>query len=111
MLESMGRVYCEPALATELYTRQCALDVSAKDLAVMGATLAHGGFNPITREAGRQTEVCHPALAVMVTAGLYETSGDWLYEDRLARKERHRRRHRHGLARQRRARYVRAATG
>lgn len=80
MLESMGRLYCEPALATELYTRQCSLDVSAKDLAVMGATLAHGGFNPLTREQVVKPEVCHPALAVMVTAGLYETSGDWLYE-------------------------------
>lgn len=80
MLESMGRIYCDPAEATELYTRQCSLNVSAKDLAVMGATLAHGGFNPLTRERVVKPEVCHYALAVMLTAGLYETSGDWLYE-------------------------------
>jgi len=80
MLESMGRVYCDPALATELYTRQCSLNVSARDLAVMGSTLAHGGFNPVTQEQVVKPEVCHYALAVMLTAGLYETSGDWLYE-------------------------------
>jgi glutaminase len=54
--------------------------VSAKDLAIMGATLADGGLNPVTREQVVSPDVCHYALAVMLTAGLYETSGDWLYE-------------------------------
>jgi glutaminase len=80
MLESMGRLYCDPALAVDLYTRQCALNVNARDLAVMGATLADGGFNPVTREQVIKPETCHYVLAVMITAGLYETSGDWLYE-------------------------------
>lgn len=80
MLESMGRLYCDPLEAVDLYTRQCSLDVTAKDLAVMGATLAHGGFNPLSREQVVKPEVCHYVLAVMLTAGLYETSGDWLYE-------------------------------
>ncbi|WP_201837462.1 glutaminase A [Microvirga zambiensis] len=80
MLESVGRIYCDPAEAVDLYTRQCSLNVSAKDLAVMGATLADGGFNPVTREQVVSPDVCHYALAVMLTAGMYETSGDWLYE-------------------------------
>lgn len=80
MLESLGRLYCDPLVAVDLYTRQCALDVTARDLAVMGATLADGGFNPVTRDQVVSPEVCHYALAVMITAGLYETSGDWLYE-------------------------------
>jgi glutaminase len=80
MLESVGRIYCDPVEAVELYTRQCSLNVSAKDLAVMGATMAHGGFNPVTRQQVVKPDVCHYALAVMLTAGLYETSGDWLYE-------------------------------
>lgn len=80
MLQGFGRLYCDPVEAVDLYTRQCSLDVSAKDLAVMGATLAHGGFNPVTREQVVKPDVCHYALAVMLTAGLYETSGDWLYE-------------------------------
>ena len=80
LLQSYGRVYMEPAEAVDLYTRQCSLNVSAKDLAVMGATLADGGVNPLTKERVVGATVCHYALAVMATAGLYETSGDWLYE-------------------------------
>ena len=52
----------------------------AKDLAVMGATLADGGVNPLTRQRVVEPVICHYALAVMATAGLYETSGDWLYD-------------------------------
>lgn len=80
MLQGAGRLACDPVEAVDLYTKQCSLNVSAKDLAVMGATLAHGGFNPVTKEQVVRPDVCHYALAVMLTAGLYETSGDWLYE-------------------------------
>ena len=80
MLQSYGRIYNDPAQAVDLYTKQCALNVSARDLAVMGATLADGGVNPITKERVVDAAVCHYALAVMTTAGLYETSGDWLFD-------------------------------
>jgi len=80
LLQSFGRVYMPPADAVDLYTKQCALNVSAKDLAVMGATLADGGVNPVTRARVVGSSVCHYALAVMATAGLYETSGDWLFD-------------------------------
>jgi glutaminase len=80
LLETRSTIYSDPVEATDLYTKQCSLNVSAKDLAVMGATLADGGVNPITKEAVVSASVCHHALAVMATAGLYETSGDWLYE-------------------------------
>lgn len=79
-LLSVNSIYCEPMEAVDLYTRQCSLNVSARDLAVMGATLADGGVNPVTRERVVDPSVCHYALAVMTTAGLYETSGDWLYD-------------------------------
>jgi len=80
LLQSFDRIYSDAKEATDLYTRQCSLNVSARDLAVMGATLADGGVNPVTRERVVDPAVCHYALAVMVTAGLYETSGDWLYD-------------------------------
>jgi glutaminase len=80
LLQSFGRIYFDPAQATDLYTKQCSLNVSAKDLAVMGATLADGGVNPLTKERVVDPAICHYALAVMTTAGLYETSGDWLYD-------------------------------
>jgi glutaminase len=79
-LAHRGQLACSPEGATELYTRQCSLSVSARDLAVMGATLADGGVNPLTRERVIDQEICRYSLAVMTTAGLYETSGDWLYD-------------------------------
>jgi glutaminase len=80
LLESYDRLYCDARQATDLFTRQCSLNVSATDLAIMGATLADGGVNPITRDRVIDPAVCHYVLAVMITAGLYETSGDWLYD-------------------------------
>lgn len=80
VLQSYNRIYCDAKEATDLYTRQCSLNVSARDLAVMGATLADGGVNPLTKERVVDVSVCHYALVVMATAGLYETSGDWLYD-------------------------------
>ena len=80
LLHSYGCLYSDPAEATDLYTRQCSLDVSARDLAVMGATLADGGINPVTGERVIDAVTCRHTLAVMTTAGLYETSGDWLYD-------------------------------
>jgi glutaminase len=76
----LARLLGLPDTAVDDYTRQCSLRVSAHDLAVMGATLADGGVNPITGERVIAAEVCHYTLAVMVTAGLYETSGEWLYD-------------------------------
>ncbi len=80
LLQSFGRINLTPAETADLYTRQCALNVSAKDLAVMGATLADGGVNPLTRKQVVDAASCRYALAVMATAGLYETSGDWLFD-------------------------------
>ena len=54
LLNGYGRIYSDPEVATDVYTRQCALRVSARDLAVMGATLADGGVNPHHRGAGRR---------------------------------------------------------
>ena len=80
LLARRSRLGCEPAEAVALYTRQCSLAVSARDLAAMGATLADGGVNPLTAERVVSEETCRHTLAVMTSAGLYETSGDWLYD-------------------------------
>jgi glutaminase len=80
LLQAYGRIYADPEEAIDLYTLQCALRVNAKDLAVMAATLADGGVNPISKERVIDADICRSVLAVMATAGLYETSGDWLYQ-------------------------------
>ena len=80
LLHSYGRLYFDPVQATDVYTRQCSLAVTVTDLAVMSATLADGGVNPVTRERVVGVGVCRRVLAVLATAGLYEKSGEWLYE-------------------------------
>jgi glutaminase len=80
LLEGYGRMYFDALDATDVYTKQCSLNVTAKDLAVMGATLADGGVNPLTEERVIDAAHCKRVLAVLATAGLYERSGDWLYE-------------------------------
>jgi len=80
LLNSYGSLYFAPDEATDVYTRQCSLEVTVHDLAVMAATLANGGVNPQTQERVVARGVCRRVLAVMATAGLYELSGDWLYE-------------------------------
>jgi len=80
LLQRYGVIAGDPAEAIDLYTRQCSLTVSARDLAVMGATLADGGVNPVTGDRVVDASVCHYTLAVMISAGLYENSGDWLYD-------------------------------
>jgi len=80
LMHSYGRLWFDPDEATDVYTRQCSLLVTAKDLAAMGATLANGGVNPLTGTQVIAADHCRRVLAVMLTCGLYEESGDWLYD-------------------------------
>ena len=80
LLASRNRIYWDPAETVDLYTRQSCLLTSAEDLAVMTATLADGGVNPVTGTRAVTPDACQHALAVMATAGMYETSGDWLFD-------------------------------
>jgi glutaminase len=69
--------------AVDLYTRQCSIGVNARDLAVMAATLAFGGRNPVTGKQVMDASKVPGVLAVMATAGLYDDSGKWLYHTGL----------------------------
>lgn len=80
LLRSYGRLTGDPDEVVDVYTRQCALGVTAHDLAVMGATLADGGVNPVSGERVVSEDVCRDTLAVVASTGLYERSGDWLFE-------------------------------
>lgn len=79
LLRSYGRLATDSVETVDLYTRQSCLKVTARDLAIMAATLAAGGVNPLTGEKVVDQVSCRCALVVMATAGLYETSGEWLY--------------------------------
>lgn len=80
LLHSYGRIRSNPADVVDVYTRQCSLLVNAHDLAVMAATLADGGVNPVTGERVVSADVCRDTLSVLAASGLYERSGEWLFE-------------------------------
>ncbi len=79
LMSAYGRFPMNPAQATDLYTRQCSINVTAKDLGMMAATLANGGKNPLTGKVVLDPQLTAKVLAVMATAGLYDDSGKWLY--------------------------------
>ncbi|WP_288540244.1 glutaminase A [uncultured Alistipes sp.] len=86
LLKNYARIYDDPELSLDLYTRQCSLGVTGRQLAVMAATIASGGVNPLTRK-----EVFKPGLApkitsMMATVGFYEHTGDWLFTTGLPAK-------------------------
>jgi len=72
--------------AVDLYTKQCSVGVNAKDLAMMAATLAAGGKNPVTGKVLLDANKVPGVLAVMATAGLYDDSGKWLFRTGLPAK-------------------------
>jgi glutaminase len=79
LLYNWGRLYSEPEEALRVYTRQCSVGVSARDLGMMGATLANSGVNPLTKKQVMPAKHVPELLAVMATAGFYDESGDWMY--------------------------------
>ena len=86
LLKNYARIYDDPELSLDLYTRQCSIGVTARQLAVMAATIASEGVNPLTRK-----EVFKPGLApkitsMMATVGFYEHTGDWLFTTGLPAK-------------------------
>ena len=80
LLRGSGVIEVDPGPAVELYFRQCALQVDARDLALMGATLANGGVQPRTGERVFEPEVVERVLSVMTTCGMYDAAGEWVVD-------------------------------
>jgi glutaminase len=78
LLKAYEVIKGDPAEALDLYTRQCAVSVNARDLAVMGATLANGGRNPVSNQQVVSPTTAAEVLSVMATAGMYDTTGEWM---------------------------------
>ena len=63
----------------EVYFRQCAVLVTARDIAVMAATLANRGVNPVTGEQVLTPYAISRTLSVMTSSGMYDYAGEWIY--------------------------------
>jgi len=86
LLDAYGRMGTDPLEATTVYTKQCSMNVSSHDLAVMAATIANHGKNPITKTQVIKEKYTSKIMAIMITAGLYDNAGDWLYDTGLPAK-------------------------
>ncbi|HEX7288740.1 MAG TPA: glutaminase A [Candidatus Angelobacter sp.] len=80
LLLKYERIYSDPLEAVDNYTKQCSVGVTAKQLAVMGATLANFGMNPVTGEQVIKRENIPEILSAMTMAGLYDSSGGWAWQ-------------------------------
>ncbi|WP_426325562.1 glutaminase A [Microbacterium sp. E-13] len=78
LLRSYGVIDGSVEIAVETYFRQCSLLVTVRDLAVMSATLAFGGLNPVTGERVVDEPVARDVLSIMTSCGMYDYSGEWL---------------------------------
>ena len=86
LLKDYGRIYDDPELSLDLYTRQCSLGVTAEQLAVCASTIANDGTNPITGKPLFDAALSPKILSLMASVGFYQHSGDWLYSTGLPAK-------------------------
>jgi len=86
MLRNFSILADDPTPTLESYFRQCSIRVTCRDLALIGATLANGGVNPVTGIRAIPMEHVENVLSVMATCGMYDFSGEWLYRTGLPAK-------------------------
>ena len=86
LLRNYERIYDDPDMSLDLYTRQCSLGVTARQLAVMAATIACSGVNPVTRREVFNPDLTPRITSMMATVGFYERTGDWLFSTGLPAK-------------------------
>lgn len=86
VLYNSGHLYAEPLECTDVYTKQCSVGVTCRQLAVMGGTLANHGVNPVTKERCLDAKYVPKVLAVMTMAGFYDGSGAWAWNAGLPAK-------------------------
>ena len=79
LLKSYERIYDEPELSLDLYTRQCSLGVTARELSTMTATIACSGYNPVTKRTVFQPMLTEKITSMIATVGMYEHSGNWMF--------------------------------
>ncbi|ODR98751.1 hypothetical protein AUC68_05920 [Methyloceanibacter methanicus] len=80
MMLNTAMIERDPEDVLDLYFRQCALKVTACDLAIMAATLANDGTNPVTDHKIFDTQYVRDVLSVMNSCGMYDYAGEWAYE-------------------------------
>lgn len=86
LLKSYNRIYDDPDISLDLYTRQCSLGITAKQLSVCAATIANNGINPVTGKRLFNASLAPRVVSMMSAVGFYEHSGDWMFTSGLPAK-------------------------
>lgn len=86
LLKNYNRIYDDPDLSLDLYTRQCSLGITAEQLSVAAATLANGGTNPVTKKQVFDASLAPKITSMIASVGFYEHTGDWLYNSGIPAK-------------------------
>lgn len=79
LLKNYDRIYDDVTMSLDLYTRQCSLGITSTQLSVMGATIAGGGYNPVTKKQIFDKSLTPKIVSLIATVGFYQHTGDWLY--------------------------------
>ena len=79
LLKNYGRIYDEVDMSLDLYTRQCSLGITSSQLAIMGATIANNGLNPVTGKQVFDPGISPKITTMIASVGFYQNTGDWLY--------------------------------
>lgn len=79
LLKNYNRIYDDPDMSLDLYTRQCSLGITAAQLSVCAATIANDGLNPVTKKQVFDGSLSPKITSLIATVGFYEHTGDWLY--------------------------------
>ncbi len=86
LLKKHDRLYDDPMMSLDLYTRQCSLGVTCRQLSAMAATIANGGINPLTGERSFPEEISPKIVSMMASVGFYQHTGDWMFSSGLPAK-------------------------
>ena len=86
LLKNYNRIYDDPTMSLDLYTRQCSLGITSEQLAVMAATIANGGKNPVSGKQVFEADLMPKITSMIATVGFYEHTGDWLFSSGIPAK-------------------------
>ena len=79
LLKNYNRIYDDPDMSLDLYTRQCSMGITAEQLSICGATIANEGLNPNTNKQVFDKALAPKITSMIATVGFYQHTGDWLY--------------------------------
>lgn len=79
LLKNYNRIYDDPQMSLDLYTRHCSMGVTTKQLAIAGCTIANRGKNPVTGKQVFDESLMPNIVSLIASVGFYEHTGDWIY--------------------------------